>query len=117
MMGPALQGFSAGESRAGEAGKPGPWETKAEKCVCSEESTFDSSCKTKESLVAIAGVDLSEGSRHQLVEELRGEEGPTLNIGSLLQRRIEVLDQIASLLTLRLLLRHGNSSMKPNSRF
>lgn len=33
VMGPALQGFSAGESRAGEAGKPGSRETKEEKCA------------------------------------------------------------------------------------
>lgn len=79
---------------------------------CSEESTVGSSCRTKESLVAITGVDLSEGSRNQLAEEWRGEEGPTPNIGRLLQRRMEVLDQIASLLTLPLLLRHDNRSMK-----
>lgn len=67
----------------------------------SDESTILSSCRTRESLVVITGIDLSEGSRNQLVEEWRGEEGPTPNTGSLLQRRREVLDQIASLLTLR----------------
>lgn len=33
LAGPALQGFGAGESRAGEAGKPGSWETEEERCA------------------------------------------------------------------------------------